>query len=54
MIRVRTHKTSHDYFDGTRFSTEDEYNNLCIWAKSELLAVFADGQWVSVEFCDED
>ena len=32
MIRVHTAKTVHAFPLGTRFSTEDEYNNLCIWA----------------------
>ncbi len=55
MIRVHTSSGVHDFPAGHRFSTEEEYNNLCIWAaKSELLGVFADGKWVLVEFCDDD
>lgn len=53
MIRVHTAKAVHDFPAGTRFSTEEEYNNLCIWAgAAELLAVFADGMWVLAEFAD--
>jgi len=55
VIRVHTSSGVHDFPAGHRFSTEEEYNNLCIWAaKSELLGVFADGKWVLVEFCDDD
>ena len=53
MIRVHTQKAKHDFPDGTRFSTEEEYNNLCIWDRTDLLGVFADGQWILVEFVDE-
>lgn len=55
MIRVHTQKATHDFPEGARFSTEDEYNNLCIWAgRSDLLGVFADGQWILVEFVDDE
>lgn len=53
MIRVHTQKDVHDFPDATRFSTEEDYNNLCVWARTELLGVFSDGQWVLVEFVDE-
>ena len=52
MIVVHTSTGVHEYPDATRFSTEDQYNNLCIWAgprDDDLLAVFADGKWVGVE-----
>ena len=52
MIRVHTATKVHDFPHGTRFSTEDEYNNLCIWDRTELLGVFSDGSWVLAEFCD--
>lgn len=54
MIRVHTSKAVHEFPSGTRFSTEDEFNNLCIWARNELLAVFADGMWVCTEFADDE
>lgn len=53
MIRVHTSSKTHDFPDGTRFSTEEDYNNLCVWAKTELLGVFADGKWILVEFVDD-
>lgn len=52
MIRVHTAKSVHDFPSGTRFSTEEEYNNLCIWDHSDLLGVFSDGSWVLAEFVD--
>lgn len=52
MIRVHTARTVHEFPAATRFNTEDEYNNLCIWSGAELLGVFADGQWTLAEFCD--
>lgn len=52
MIRVHTGGKTHDFPTGTRFSTEEEYNNLCIWDRSDLLGVFADGKWILVEFVD--
>lgn len=52
MIRVHTDKKVHDFPTGTRFSTEDDYNNLCVWDRTDLLGVFADGMWVLVEFVD--
>ena len=52
MIRVHTQKSVHDFPSGSRFSTEEEYNNLCIWSGSDLLAVFSDSQWVLAEFVD--
>lgn len=54
MIRVHTQKSVHDFPQGTRFSTEEEYNNLCVWDRADLLGVFSDGQWVLVEFVDAD
>lgn len=54
MIRVHTAGTVHDFPAANRFSTEEEYNNLCIWSGSDLLAVVADGKWVMVEFADHD
>lgn len=54
-VRVHTAAAVRDYPTGVRFSTEDEFNNLCVWggrSAEELLAVFADGQWVLVEFTD--
>lgn len=53
MIRVHTQKSVHDFPQGTRFSTEEEYNNLCVWAASELLGVFSDGSWMLAEFVGE-
>jgi len=53
VIRVHTSKMVHDFPSATRFSTEEEYNNLCVWTNTELLAVFADGQWVMAEFVDD-
>lgn len=50
MIRVHTEKNIHEFPTGTRFSTEEEYNNLCVWDKHDLLGVFADGMWILVEF----
>jgi hypothetical protein len=52
LIKVHTPKTVHEFPTGTRFSTEEDYNNLCIWDRTELLGVFADGMWVLVEFGD--
>lgn len=52
MIRVHTAKSVHEFPSGTRFATEEEFNNLCVWAGSELLAAFADGMWILAEFCD--
>lgn len=52
MIRVHTSRQVHVFPSGKRFTTEEEYNNLCIWDKTDLLGVFADGQWILVEFCD--
>jgi len=52
---IRVHITvddSVDFPEGTRFTTEDAFNNLCIWVgdKGDMLtAVFADGKWVWVE-----
>jgi hypothetical protein len=55
MIRVHTTlKVVHEFPAGTRFSTEEEYNNLCIWDRTDLVALFSDGNWVLVEFCDAD
>jgi hypothetical protein len=54
VIRVHTQKTKHDFPSGNRFSTEEEYNNLCIWDRNELLGLFSDGNWVLVEFCDDE
>ena len=55
MIRVHTTlKVVHEFPSGTRFSTEEEYNNLCIWDRTDLLGVFSDGNWVLVEFVDDD
>lgn len=53
MIRVHTAKSVHDFLAGTRFSTEDEYNNLCVWSETDLLGVFSDGSWILAEFCDD-
>lgn len=53
MIRVHTQKTIHDFPKGTRFSTEEDYNNLLIWSGTELLGVFADGSWILVEAVDD-
>lgn len=52
MIRVHTDKKVHDFPAGNRFSTEEEYNNLCVWASNDLLGVFADGKWTLVEFIE--
>ncbi len=52
MIRVHTDKKVHEFPSGTRFTTEEEYNNLCIWDRTDLLGVFADGMWILVEFVD--
>jgi len=55
VIRVHTPKTVHEFPTGTTFSTEKDYNNLCIWDRSKLLlGVFADGMWVLVEELDDD
>ena len=53
MIRVHTQKTAHDFPQGNRFSTEEEYNNLCVWSGHDLLGVFADGAWILAEFVDD-
>ena len=52
MIRVHTAQSIHEFPQGNRFSTEEDFNNLCVWNAAELLGVFADGQWVLVEFAD--
>jgi hypothetical protein len=52
MIRVHTQKSVHDFPQGTRFSTEEEFNNLCVWCGGDLLGVFADGSWVLAEFTE--
>lgn len=52
MIRVHTSSKVHEFPTGTRFSTEEGFNNLCVWDRNELLGVFADGMWVLVEFVD--
>jgi len=54
MIRVHTQKLVHEFPSGNRFSTEDEYNNRCIWDRTDLIALFSDGNWVLVEFWDAD
>jgi hypothetical protein len=54
VIRVHTDKGVHSFPKGNRFSTEEVFNNLCIWNSQELLGLFADGKWVMVEFCDAD
>jgi hypothetical protein len=39
-----------EFPDGTRFYTEEVFNNLCIEnVKEELLAVFAHDKWTYVE-----
>lgn len=54
MIRVHTETKVHDFPHGSRFSTEEEFNNLCIWDRgNDLLGVFADGSWILAEFCDD-
>ena len=52
MIRIHVPRAVHEFPTGTRFTTESDYNNLCIWDGSDLLGVFADGMWVLVEFDD--
>jgi len=52
VIRVHTEKSMHDFPAGNRFSTEEEYNNLCIWDGKDLLGLFSDGNWILVEFVD--
>lgn len=44
-----------EFDDATRFSTEDVFNNLCVWKAvdrdpdhDQLLHVFADGRWIGV------
>jgi hypothetical protein len=52
MIRVHTADEPLEFPDAIRFSTEEQFNNLCIWTGDKgqaLLAVFADGKWVWVE-----
>ena len=53
MIRVHTAKEVHEFPTGTRFTTEEDFNNLCIWDRTRLLCVFADGMWVSVQENDD-
>ncbi len=51
MITVHTDTGSMEFPTAQGFSTENEFNNLCIWEdrnKERLLGVFADGKWVSV------
>lgn len=51
MITVHTDTETREFPTGQGFSTEEVFNNLCIWGdknKERLLAVFADGKWVSV------
>lgn len=52
MIRVHTSSKVHVFPAGTRFSTEEDFNNLCIWDGADLLGVFADGKWILVEFTE--
>lgn len=52
MIRVHTGKQVHEFPSAGRFSTEEDYNNLCVWSGDALVAVFADGAWIMVELCD--
>lgn len=52
MIRVHTPGAVHDFPAANRFSTEEEYNNLCVWSGTDLLGVFADGAWILAEFVD--
>lgn len=40
-----------EFPDARRFSTEDRFNNLCIWAGDKgdrLVTIFAEGQWEQV------
>ncbi len=44
-----------EYAGAARFLTEDVFNNLCLHnAKDELIAVFAQDQWLSVEVSSGD
>lgn len=57
MIVVHTEESLHEFGSATRFSTEQDFNNLCVWAgddADELLAVFADGKWTAVEARADD
>ncbi len=49
MIIVVADGVDHEFPAATRFSTEDRFNNLCIWENDDrLVAVFADGRWEQV------
>lgn len=51
MIVVVSDGEPIEFPDATRFSTEEQFNNLCIWMgdKGErLVTIFADGQWEQV------
>jgi hypothetical protein len=51
MVVVVADGEPHEFPDATRFSTEERFNNLCIWAGKDadvLVAVFADGRWEQV------
>jgi hypothetical protein len=54
VIVVHTEDDVREFPSATRFSTEQDYNNLCIWSGGgeDLLAVFADGKWEAVEVID--
>jgi hypothetical protein len=40
----------YEFPNGARFLTEEIFNNLCIHDEDDsLLAVFAQGEWISVE-----
>lgn len=44
-----------EYPTAARFLTEDVFNNLCLHdAKDNLIAVYAQDQWVSAEMSDND
>ena len=50
MIKVHTPKTVHEFPDGIRYLTEEDYNNLCVLDRRDIpIATFADGMWVMVE-----
>lgn len=53
MIVVVTEGQRREFPEGARILTEDVFNNLCIHGPNdELLAVFAQDRWTSVEVID--
>jgi hypothetical protein len=52
VIRVHTGDKAHEFPNGNRFSTEESFNNLCVWEGDILRGVFSEGKWVLAEIVE--